>query len=85
MSNIVIQKAIDVNLHICANIGCINALGFFDVKKGRRFCRKCKNFGKPLEWHCEGCKSTISNSSCRTTRRFCYKCRGLVNRNDKLK
>jgi hypothetical protein len=58
----------------CANIGCSTKLGFFDIKKKRRFCRKCRIISKVLEWKCKKCDNIISNSSCRETRRLCNNC-----------
>lgn len=61
--------------NICENLGCVNQLGYYDIKKGTRFCKKCKSTSHTLEWKCRGCNNIISNSGYRETRLYCSSCR----------
>lgn len=64
---------------ICASLGCINRLGYFDIKNGRRFCRKCRQVHNVLRWKCRGCPNILNSSQCRETRKFCDSCKGMKN------
>lgn len=61
----------------CENIDCEEILGYFDLKNGRRFCRKCRVFHKVILWKCATCPNIISSSQCRETRLLCDRCKGL--------
>ena len=64
----------------CSNIGCKTELGYYDVKKGRRFCYNCKVSGVLL-WRCANfpiCTNIISGCTCRETRKFCDGCKGMT-------
>lgn len=75
MSEITVQ----LPKQLCENIGCPNELGYFDIKNGRRFCRKCRVFHKVLRWKCKGCDAILYGSECRETRKLCNNCKGIQN------
>ena len=62
---------------ICLDFRCNEKLGYYDIKNGKRFCRKCRVLHNVLLWKCEGCNNLLSNSQCRETRRLCNSCQGM--------
>jgi hypothetical protein len=72
MSHLVIHET-----SACENIGCTSRLGYFDIKNGSRFCRKCRVSNNVLVWKCKGCDNRLYSSQSRETRKFCDDCKGL--------
>lgn len=75
MSDVIVKSVND--LVKCEEIDCDGYLGYFDVKNGRRFCKKCRNFLKVLRWKCKGCDTILYGSQCRETKKYCDRCKGL--------
>lgn len=79
MSIIQIQQTFESNESVCENLGCTEKLGHFDIKKGRRFCRKCRSFQNDLRWRCKSCPNILNISECRETRKYCNTCQRKYN------
>lgn len=60
--------------YVCKSIGCLETLGYFDIKNKRRFCRKCRSTNPILRWKCQSCTTILSTPQCRETRLYCDNC-----------
>ena len=72
------MKSEVITLQKCQNVGCTTELGYFDIKNGKKFCRKCRS-NNILRWKCRLCPNILQNSDCRETRKYCDNCKGMPN------
>lgn len=70
------SQIIVIGVTHCANIGCNNALGYYETRKGKRFCKSCNVFNGVLRWKCKTCNKILDNTQFRETRKYCPSCSG---------